>query len=70
MLVMFTYIAAWVYLYNYSVLNFLVDVDSFDYGSITSKLKIFNKNYKGLGTTEKEKKRGDTDGTIILFLIP
>ena len=27
---------------------------------ITSKLKIFNKNYKGLGTTEKEKKQEET----------
>ena len=27
------------------------------------------KNYEGLGITEKEKKR-DTDGTVILFLIP
>ena len=26
----------------------------------TSKLKIFNKNYKGLGTTEKEKKQEET----------
>ena len=25
-----------------------------------SKLKIFNKNYKGLGTTEKEKKQEET----------
>ena len=28
--------------------------------SCTSKLKIFNKNYKGLGTTEKEKKQEET----------
>ena len=28
--------------------------------TITSKLKIFNKNYEGLGTTEKEKKREET----------
>ena len=28
---------------------------------ITSKLKIFNKNYKGLGTTEKEKRRHRRD---------
>ena len=28
--------------------------------SITSKLKIFDKNYKGLGTTEKEKKQEET----------
>ena len=27
---------------------------------ITSKLKNFNKNYKGLGTTEKEKKQEET----------
>ena len=27
---------------------------------ITSKLKIFNKNSKGLGTTEKEKKQEET----------
>ena len=26
----------------------------------TSKLKIFNKNCKGLGTTEKEKKQEET----------
>ena len=26
----------------------------------TSKLKNFNKNYKGLGTTEKEKKQEET----------
>ena len=26
----------------------------------TSKLKISNKNYKGLGTTEKEKKQEET----------
>ena len=26
----------------------------------TRKLKIFNKNYKGLGTTEKEKKQEET----------
>ena len=26
----------------------------------TSKLKIFNKNSKGLGTTEKEKKQEET----------
>ena len=38
--------------------------------SITSKLKILNKNYKGLGMTEKEKKQEETDGTIILFLYP
>ena len=36
----------------------------------TSKLKIFNKNYIGLGTTEKETKQEETDGTIILFLDP
>ena len=37
----------------------------------TSKLKNFNKNCKGLGTTKKEKKQGrHTDGTIILFLYP
>ena len=38
--------------------------------NLTSTLKNFNKNYKRLGTTEKEETRGDTDGTIILFLIP
>ena len=33
--------------------------------------KIFNENCKGLGTTKKEEEtRGDTDGMIILFLIP
>ena len=31
-----------------------------DRGSSTSKLKIFNKNYKGLGTTEKGKKQEET----------
>ena len=34
----------------------------------TSKLNIFNKNYKGLGTTEKERKQEETE--IILFLDP
>ena len=36
----------------------------------TSKLKIFNKNYKGLGTTEKEKKQEETqtaDNTVPLI---
>ena len=41
-----------------------------DGSTITSKLKNFNKNCKGLGTTEKEKKQEETDGTIILFLYP
>ena len=32
---------------------------------------LLNKIYKGLGTTTKKKEtRGDTDGTIILFLYP
>ena len=33
---------------------------SYDLYIGTSKLKIFNKNYKGLGTTEKEKKQEET----------
>ena len=31
---------------------------------------IVNKNDKGLGRTENKKKQEETDGTIVLFLIP
>ena len=37
----------------------------------SSKLKNFNKNYKGFKNDRKRKEtRGDTDRTIILFLDP
>ena len=37
----------------------------------TSKLNIFNQNYKGIrNDTKRKETRGDTDGTIILFLDP
>ena len=43
-------------------------------GPHITKLINYNKNYKGLGMTEKGKKQEETqtgrDGTIILFLYP
>ena len=50
----------------------IIDVGVLITPKSTSKLKSFNKNYKGLGTICRKRKetRGDTDGTIIQFLYP